>query len=155
MDFSAVDAARRQHMRRINNGYWLCHRVFNSRARVVHGVAYDIPASIGPVDVAIYGSVLLHLRDPFLALQNGARLAREAIIVADVPPPNRWRTSWRRPRFVPNSKNVDNTDTWWNLSPRLVREFLAVLGFGRSVVTWHRQLYLGRKHLLYTVVSYR
>jgi hypothetical protein len=154
-DFDTVDAARREHIRRINNGYWLCHRAFKSRARVVYGVAYDIPVSIGSVDVAIYGSVLLHLRDPFLALQNGARLARQAIIVADVPPPKRWRASWREPCFVPASRNLDNTDTWWNLPPRLVCEFLAVLGFERSVVTWHRQLYFGRKYLLYTVISYR
>jgi hypothetical protein len=122
---------------------------------MVHGVVYDIPASIGPFDVAIYGSVLLHLRDPFLALQSGARLAREAIIVTDVPPPNRWRGLWRKPHFVPDRKNIDNTGTWWSLPPQLVCEILAILGFERSVVTWHRQLYLERKALLYTVVSHR
>jgi hypothetical protein len=29
---------------------------------------YDMPPAIGPVDVAVYGSILLHLRDPFRAL---------------------------------------------------------------------------------------
>ncbi len=64
-----IDAARRAIMRRVNNGYWLCHRAFRSRAKVVYGAVYDIPEAIGPVDVAIYGSILLHLRDPFLALR--------------------------------------------------------------------------------------
>jgi hypothetical protein len=152
---AATEAERRQHIRRINNGYWLSHAALGSRAKVVYGTVYDIPPSIGPCDVALYGSILLHLRDPFLALQNGARLAREAIIVADLSPLGRWGRWLRAPRFRPDHRRPANWDTWWLLPPRLVREYLAILGFTDATVTWHRQLFRARPMWLYTVVARR
>ena len=75
---------RRKTLRGLNNAWWLAHEVFGSNARVVYGTVYDLPPGIGSVDIATFGSVLLHLRDPFLALQNAAALARESIIVTDL-----------------------------------------------------------------------
>ena len=152
---SGLDAERREHIRRINNGYWLCHSAFSSRARVVYGVVYEIPSSIGPVDVAIYGSILLHLRDPFLALQNGARLAKGAMIVTCRPPWGGLGAFLRAPRFRPDHRRPFRSDTWWVLPPRLVQEYLAILGFGKSTVSWHRQFFKGRRRLMYTVVARR
>jgi hypothetical protein len=43
-----------------------------------------VPASIGPVDVTTFGCVLLHVRDPFLALARGAALARERVVVTEL-----------------------------------------------------------------------
>jgi hypothetical protein len=154
-DGAVVDALRRRHLRRLNNSYWLCHRAFGSRARAAYGIVYDIPASIGAVDVAIYGSVLLHLRDPFLALQNGARLAREAVIVTELPPWKGLGAFLRAPRFLPNRRRPNQSDVWWALPPRLIREYLAILGFEKSTTTWHWQLLRGKKRLLYTVVARR
>jgi hypothetical protein len=57
---------------------------------VVYGSIYDLPAGIGPVEVATFGSILLHLRDPFLALANAARFARETMIVTDLFHGNEW-----------------------------------------------------------------
>ncbi len=155
LDRAATDADRSRHLQRLNNGYWFCHAANRSKARLVHGAVYDIPASIGPVDVAIYGSILLHVRDPFLALENGARLAREAVIVADVPPLGLLGAMMRAPRFQPESAKPSLHDTWWNLPPRLVREYLAVLGFPKAVTTWHRQKFIQGDKWLYTVVARR
>lgn len=146
---------RRQHMRRINNGYWLCHGAFKSRAKAVYGTTYDIPLAIGPVDIAIYGSILLYLRDPFLALQGGARLATEAIVVADVGPHGPFGRLLRQPVFIPKPGRSDDPYTWWSLPPRFVANCLAVLGFPHATVSWHRQLFLGKKRWLYTVVGRR
>jgi hypothetical protein len=77
-------------MERLRNSYWLCHRLHGSRAKVVYGNIYELPAGIGPVDVATFGSILLHLRDPFLALANAVRFARESIVVTDVFHQNEW-----------------------------------------------------------------
>lgn len=152
-DFAEVKARRQEMIRRLNNSYWFCHRVFESKARAVYGSVYDIPTEIGEVDVAIYGSILLHLRDPFLALQNGAKLARRSIIVTDVAPER--RTKLNAPRFMPNHRDTRNSDTWWELSPQLICEYLAILGFPSSTVTWHRQLYKEQRKLLFTVVASR
>jgi hypothetical protein len=67
--------------KRLHNSYWFAHRAHRSDARVVYGNIYQVPAEIGPVDIATYGCILLHLRDPFLALANGLRLAREQVII--------------------------------------------------------------------------
>ena len=154
-DAAMLDALRRAHLRKLNNGYWLCHRAFGSQARMVHGVVYDIPQAIGTVDVAIYGSILLHLRDPFRALQSGARLAREAIVVTDLVPWKGFGALLRAPRFLPDHGRLANADTWWALPPRLVREWLAILGFPNATVTWSRQSYRGRGKWLYTIAARR
>ena len=74
------------HIRRLNNGWWLAHRLLGSKARKVYGNIYAVPEGIGPVDVATFGSILLHLRDPFHALHNALRLTRETAIVTEVDP---------------------------------------------------------------------
>ncbi len=149
------DTIRRAHLRRINDGYWLAHRAFGSRAKVVYGTVYDIPKDIGTVDVAVYGSILLHVRDPFLALENGARRARETIIVADIAPLGPWGRFLKRPAFLPSLKDPQNRDTWWSLPPRLVVEYLAILGFKHTATNWHRQLYRDKPSWLYTIVGRR
>ena len=88
-------------MEKLRNSYWLCHRLRGSRARVVYGDIYDLPAGIGPVDVATFGCILLHLRDPFLALANAARFAREAITVTEVFHQNEWDGRVLGAEFLP------------------------------------------------------
>lgn len=150
-------AERRRHLKKINNGYWLCHEAFKSKARMVHGRVYDIPTSIGPLDVAVFGSILLHLRDPFLALENGARLAREAIIVSDISPYGKIASKFKRnPRFMPRSWQPEGiNDGWFRLPPLLVKEYLAILGFKKFSLSWNDFKYGDRVRPIYTIVARR
>lgn len=163
---SSLDAAeharvRRQHIGAINNGYWLCHDAFASSARMAHGTVYAIDEALGPVDICVFGSILLHLRDPFLALHNALRLTTQTVIVADILPGahplSRWtsRLLGRAQQFKPRFARGGPCETWWNLPPRLVVEFLGVLGFEKTVVTYHTQLLQGRRMPMYTVVGTR
>jgi SAM-dependent methyltransferase len=70
-------------LERIRNGFWLAHAAHASQARMVYGNVYAIPPQIGPVDIALFGSILLHLRDPFGALAGAAPLVREKIIITE------------------------------------------------------------------------
>ena len=164
--FASVDsrgyiAERRDLIRKLNNGYWFCHRAFASKARMVHGTIYAIPAEIGPVDIAICGSILLHVRDPFLALQNVLRLTSDTVIVTDSIPRRQFMLPWvgrllgPKMTFLPKAQTTQPRDAWWLLSPEIVRRFLGVLGFEDTTVSCHWQLHLGRKRLLYTVVGRR
>ena len=56
---------------------WLAHRLLSSRARVYYGDIYNIPDKIGQFDVVFLGMVLPHLREPFYALAQTARLSSE------------------------------------------------------------------------------
>ena len=42
----------KNHIRQLNNSWWLSHRLLQSQARVVYGSIYEVPEAIGPVDVA-------------------------------------------------------------------------------------------------------
>jgi SAM-dependent methyltransferase len=85
-DLSVARLRFRSHIERLKNGWWFAHRIFGSKARAVYRNIYDLPLEIGPVDVATFGSILLHLRDPFQALYSALRLTRETVIVTDLHP---------------------------------------------------------------------
>lgn len=165
-DAQEDDSARKAHMRKINNAWWLAHGAFNSHAKVVYTSAYSVPEEIGAVDVATFGSILLHLRDPFQALWNACRLTRETVIVTDILSPRdvfplKMLDMFQRPamRFKPNPKTGKPDETWWTLSPKLVKRFIGALGFESATVTYHQQLSTRHRVTLpvplYTVVGHR
>jgi len=153
--YADVLQGRKAAMDRLNNAYWLAHRVRQSRAKVVYGSVYQIPEAIGSVDVAVYGCILLHLRDPFLALQSGLKLAREAVIIAEPLRGQAVRTTEPYLGFLPDAKTAEPKDTWWDLRPEVVVRMIGVFGFTDVTVTRHTQTYGGRKESLYTVVGRR
>ena len=85
-DTEQIRKDRKAHIDRLNNSYWLAHRVYQSNAKVVYSDVYSLPTELGEFDVATVGSVLLHVRDPFLALQNILRLTKETVIITDILP---------------------------------------------------------------------
>jgi SAM-dependent methyltransferase len=120
------------HIDRLNNAWWLARRLLNSEARVVYGQVYAIPQDLEPFDIAMFGSILLHVRDPFLALQRAAALTRECIVVTDRYAP--------ATRFIPDTSDPQ-LHTWWHYSPDLIVQFLRVLGFPHATVSRHSQKY--------------
>jgi hypothetical protein len=154
-------AKRRDATRRLNDGYWLAHRANGSRAKVVYGHLYAVPAAIGPVDVATFCSVLLHVRDPFRALASASRLVRETIVVTERYVAKRWPVyvlgalGLPCTGFEPRARDQSPIDTWWSLTPRLVREELAVLGFPETRTTHHLQKCRGQRRLMFTIVARR
>jgi len=86
LDLSSFEVAMRNHIETVKNGWWFAHHLFGSQARVVYGNIYDVPQGIGPVDITTFGSILLHLRDPFQALHSALRLTREMAIVTELHP---------------------------------------------------------------------
>lgn len=162
---------RTQGMRLINNAYWFAHRALGSKARVVYGSVYDLPAAIGQVDVAVFGAVLLHLRDPFLALERALSLATESVIVTE-PASRLVRAAQRLPGrahlrlvssrhlpatmgFMPDPATHQPSETWWRLPPWTVTRMLGVLGFDVERVIFHRASFQGRPCPLYTLVGRR
>jgi hypothetical protein len=160
---------RRKHIRKLNNGFWLAHKALGSKSRLVYGSVYNVPEEIGPVDVATFGSILLHLRDPFKALENAVRLTKRTVIVTE--PISKFKLSrflrirlpgaklrkLQRPKmeFLPDYKRDWPRDTWWRLSPELVRHFLGVLGFEQSELIFHQQVFQGKRSPLFTIVAHR
>lgn len=171
-DLDLAREQRKAHIRQLNNGFWLCHRALRSGVKLAHGSVYRIPRELGEVDVSVLGCILLHLRDPFLALQQACAMTRETVVVVERPPdmhmllggvlralrlPAPRRFFWGKPymQFLPRHRQGGPLDTWWRLPAATVVEFLAILGFGRARVTYHVQRWEGRPRVLYTVVAQR
>jgi hypothetical protein len=85
-DSEAVKAEFKAFIPKLKKGWWFCRKAFGSKARVVYGDIYNIPSQLGPVDVTTFGSILLHLQNPFAAMHSALRLTRETAIVTEVSP---------------------------------------------------------------------
>jgi hypothetical protein len=153
--FARVAADRKTIINKLNNAYWLGHRLLRSKAKVVYGSVYAIPEAIGPVDIAVYGAILLHLRDPFLALQNGLKLTTDTVIVVEGLRGQRQATTEPFLELLPEAKTVEPKDTWWDIRPEWVVRAIGVLGFEDVKIHYHTQKYEGRDIELYTVVGKR
>ena len=169
LDYEQHIQERKERIHKLNNGFWFAHGANGSRARVRYGTVYDIPGNMGPFDICTLGSILLHLRDPFLALQRVTANVRESVIVTDLLPVRRGKALDRfkkligfqqKPEahsiyFLPNADRCAPNETWWSLSPGVIAEFLQILGFNRITVTYHQQSMQGQKYQMYTVVGRR
>ena len=153
--YEDIRHGHRHHIDMLNNAYWFCHRALHSNAKAVYGDVYHIPEQIGKVDIVIYGSILLHLRDPFLALQRGTRLAQEAVVVTEVHRDHAVKSEEPHMRFLPDPGALEPKDTWWDLRPEFIVRAIKVLGFEDVRVTYHTQPCRGEKVHLYTVVGRR
>jgi hypothetical protein len=157
-DYGQQVLRRKEHLRRINNGFWLAHRNYRSRAKVTYGTVYEVPDDIGQFDICTFGSILLHLRDPFLALQRVSAHVKETAVVTDVAPTlteERLPAGSRLIEFLPRASQCSPVETWWKLTPELVSEFLQILGFVHTSISFHYQLRRGQEVQLYTVVGHR
>jgi SAM-dependent methyltransferase len=161
LDLAQEVARRREHILRLNKSWWFNHRAFGSRARVVYGTVYAIPPSIGPIDLCTFGAILLHVRDPFLALQNAAALRPATIVVTELaqrrsPFSLLARPARRRsPLFLPNAVKGEPRDAWWSFAPESISNMLGILGYRTERVVRHAQLYANRRTPMFTVVARR
>ncbi len=135
------------------NAYWLCHRLFDSRAEVYYGNIYDLPAALGQFDVAIVGSVLEHLSDQITALASIARLTKETMVV--ITP--LLQTQERLASFQALADNPEYDFTWWIYSEGVYREVFKMLGFSIKAITSGQYYYHHGERLetRHTIVAVR
>jgi hypothetical protein len=159
------------HIQKLNNGFWFIHNKRHSQTKVAYGSIYAVPEEIGMFDVCVFGSILLHLRDPFLALQNTLKLSKRTVVITDLLPrlyflkkvlffpfvffPQRWQSLCKPTMaFLPHLRSTDDMG-WWILSPEILVAFVKILGFTDCQITYHRQFYHGKLRGLYTLVAHR
>jgi SAM-dependent methyltransferase len=162
IDLEAIHQQRREGIQKINNSFWLAHRLYGSRARLIYSDVYSFPKTAGRFDIAVFGAILLHLRDPFLALQRVLSCVDETAIVVELLWPSKFLSYLLcgvlgQPIlcFVPDPVIQFPYETWWAIPPVTVKRWLSVLGFKYSRVLYHRQRHRFKSHWLYTVVASR
>jgi SAM-dependent methyltransferase len=152
-DYEAWRANQSAGYERWKNGYWLAHRLYDSKARAFYGNIYDLPTAAGTFDVAIIGSVLEHLSDQVSALASVARLTKSKLVVVT----GLLETEDRLAYFIPLADQPKLDYTWWAYSLGTYREVFAMLGFGIDSVkkNSYRVPIFGRECERYTIVASR
>jgi 2-polyprenyl-3-methyl-5-hydroxy-6-metoxy-1,4-benzoquinol methylase len=151
----------KKHIKKLNNSWWFAHRCFNSKARVAYGSIYELSPKLGTFDVVTMGSILLHLRDPFLAMQRVSSLSRETLVVTDMLRLTEDQATatllgqGRNLQFLPDAQALQPFESWWGLSPHFVAQVAMILGFNDVHLSLHRQRTKGKLEDLYTIVARR
>src|SRR5256714_13345191 len=146
-----VFGSRRIVMKQLKNSYWFSHAALQSKARVYYGDAYNLPAALGELDIAVMGAVLLHCRDPFRIVEQCAKRAKSLIIVDKFHPDLEGAPVCRLAATPENFL----WHTWWHFTTQFFTQFLAVMGLTTCEPTTHQQLHRGRAHTLFTIVARR
>ena len=79
-------------------------------------------------------SVLLHLRDPLLAIERAAGRARHQLVITDVAerqfaPVMPAELGSHCLHFIPRAANGGPIDGWWYMPSTLIIEQMRILGF--------------------------
>lgn len=111
-----------------DSGFQVAHRALGSAVeRRVLSVYDATPEALGgPFDLVFCGSVLIHLRDPMLALERMAALCRGRLVLAE--------EHARRLEWVPRAKLVEFRGespwmTWWRPTSRAWTAMVRTAGF--------------------------
>ncbi len=165
--FSEIDnidefaASGQRSMEQLRNSWWLTKRKLGFKASAVYADVYNPPSDLGRFDVTVFGSILLHLSNPFRALQMFAATTDSTIIVTDVlgapsTSPNVSQNLLGAARMIFAPSPLPNGIVhWWALSPDAVRHMLSKLGFSDCVVTTHSPKRMSSAPPLFTVVARR
>ena len=164
---------RENDLRRVQNAYWFAHKAFNSKAKVIYSNAKNITSDIGLYDISLMGCVLLHLQDPFIAIQNMLSVTKEKAIITDLMPTGNRKFLRFFPRviqrmikkvrvnmsgpiveFLPGSDD-SHMFAWWLISPQTIVNMAKLFGFEKTKISYHVQYQNGKPVDLYTVVCER
>ncbi len=146
---------------RVQNSWWYLHQDRCSQAKIAYGDIYRLPGDFGSFDTSVFAAILLHLRDPFRALEEAAARTKRRIVVTDSLQDPTLDQDANLLRFA--SANFTNLSIWWTLTPEVVRHMLRHLGFDklRTTLSEHTH-HLGHemdktpvKQAMFTVVGER
>jgi hypothetical protein len=103
------------------------HHAYRSKARVIYGDVYNLPAALGMFDVIIFCAVLEHMADLIRAIASVARHAADRMILGVWIPDQAQESpiAW----FLGSAHRPGDNGVFWAYSIPIYREILAMLGF--------------------------
>ncbi len=161
IDAEELAASGARSAGRLRNSWWFTQKNLGFEAGAVYGDVYDPPSDIGRFDMTVFGAILLHLSNPFRALQKFAAITENTIVVTDIfsgPARSALASSGSHGGahliFAP-SEPPSGVVHWWALSPDAIVFMLSKLGFSDATVTTHSPEMMTSKPPLFTVVAHR
>jgi tRNA (mo5U34)-methyltransferase len=111
--------------RATGSGFRLAHEILGSNVRRIECSVYDLdPAEIGTFDLVFISDLLVHLRDPQLAVERAFSVCRGEVIVADVYTPKLEGLG-----DVPLAVFTAPSETWWLPNIPTLRAVMRTAGF--------------------------
>ncbi len=118
---------------RWKRGFWLAHKLYDSKAKAVYGDVYELAEHVTGADVVIVGQILVHLRDALGALLQCARVAGETLVIVE----GSFEADRPLAVFVGGGAGTENQYSWFHFSSGLYRDYLSILGFRVTSVSRH------------------
>lgn len=117
-----------------NRGFEVAHRALGSKVERVNCRVYDIdPAALGSFDFVFIGSLLLHLRDPILALSCARTVVGGELMSVDIIG---LVETIRRPRTPTATLVGKDIPRWWTPNLAGYRRMLTAAGFEIDSSGW-------------------
>lgn len=135
-DHARWSAKQSAAFQRWKNAYWFTHRLKASKARVVYGDVYDMPAAMGQFDVVIVGAILEHLGDPIRALASISKRAREYLIINT----DFIESDQTIAQFNGRSNLPDASYIFWTYSLKTYEQIVDILGF--EIVSVKKEIFV-------------
>ncbi len=156
--------------RRRRNAFWYAHKALNSKSKLIISHINNLPKEVELHDIGIIFSVLVHTRDPYLALIRMCSHVKEKIIITELGGytdrpslknviPRLFRKLFfkkRTPQMIFLPKFGKIASSWWKFNPEIIIKMLELLGFGKTTVNYHYYLDKeGKKVFQFSVVGER
>jgi SAM-dependent methyltransferase len=131
------------------NSYRLAHYLLKSKAIPIFGNIYRLGDIAPKSDVVIVGQILVHLRDPFGALEQIARCTAHTIVIAE--------GMFDHPDPIAAYLGGTTPFSWFHFSTAVYREFLPKLGFEIASITpgKYRCVTMDKDEAVWTLVAQR
>lgn len=107
------------------------------------------PQTVGSFDVVLFLGVFYHLRNPFLALENIAKVCKETLVIET----HLDGLDVKRPAmiFYPGTELDGDNSNWWGPNPACVLEMVKDLGFigehfDHPTMGTRRGIFIARRH---------
>jgi len=175
-DWKKTQIQGMKELSKVRNAFWFAHKQHKSKAKLIETHINNLPKSTPIQDYGLVATVLLHIQNPFLALQIMSSKVKEKMIISDfiddmgtVSKKNKIKISNvakfisskyfnknSLTKFLPrNSDSNLNYDTWWKLSPTTIIEMMKILGFEKQKYLEHVQYCNNKPIDMYTIVFKR
>ena len=131
------------------NSYRLAHHLLKSKAVPIFGDIYRLSEIAPKSDVVIAGQILVHLRDPFGALEQIARCSTDTLVIIE--------GMFEHPDPIAAYLGGSTPISWFHFSTRVYREFLPKLGFEITNIKpgKYRCVVLEKDEAVWTLVARR
>ena len=159
--------------RKRRNAYWFAHKAMKSKSKLIISHINNLPDEVELHDIGIIFSVLTHIRDPYTALLRMCSHVNEKIVITELGGYNMRKTLFNTiprlyrifkekfvkeelpyMRFLPNS--IKQGAAWWAFNKETIIMMLKLLGFEKTIVTYHDYKDKnGKKVFQWTVIGER